>query len=583
MKNTQILIISLIIILTACTKEREKSSKNDIVDFYFPNRQYEIKIETNEIIVYMQDTQPVDQMIPVIKVSQHAWVSPASHVARDFTKDVAYTVTAENGNKKEYTVKVRRNSDNALISFSIPNQTCDVHIEGSKVTVDVYRFIDITKLTPIVVVSQGAAVDPPSGSTVDFTEAVTYTVTAMDGSVAKYTVTVNKNLSRRNDIEKFELIGTEQIFEREGDDLFIYVPYETDVTNIETYIVVSDMAAVSPASGTFVDFTNPQIYTVTASDGTSKNYLVTVKRSPWRKVGNGPFSPRDEHTVLVYDGKMWLLGGWIGGETHVTEVWNSSDGTNWNLVTDDAPWKNKKSTNFVVFKEKIYALGGVGEDLGVYSSVDGLNWYKIIDEVPWGKRYHPYIAVFKDKIWVIGGLEIGFTQPRPYGVEVYSDVWSSDDGVSWTMEKPYLQFPARGLVHGYAVLEDELYIYSGGSKGTVILSETLETLSEYNDVWKTSDGLNWVRITNTPGWPPRTHSSITVYQKKLYLLAGSIRSQAQDNLSNEVWKSTDGSNWEQVRHSFFSPRHAASAVEFKGKLFLVAGFLLNDIWVLENY
>jgi len=332
-------IFPFIVSLTSCFKER--SRENNIIDFYFPNRLQEVKIEANDIIVFMYDSQPVDFIAPIITVSYKALVSPDSRVVQDFSKDVQYAVRAENGNIKRYTVKVRHSSDNALISFSIPNQTYDVFIEDSVVFVDVYRYVDITKLTPIVVVSDGATVEPPSGAIVDFTEPVTYTVTALDGSVATYTVTINKNLSRRNDIENFELIGTQQIFEREGDNLFIYVPYETDVTNIRTNIVVSDMAAVSPASGEFIDFTNPQIYTVTASDGTCRNYLVTVKKSPWRKVGNGPFRARDEHTLLVFKDKMWLLGGWIGGDNHVPEVWNTSDGINWDLVTDDAPWRDK--------------------------------------------------------------------------------------------------------------------------------------------------------------------------------------------------------------------------------------------------
>ena len=152
----------------ACSKD--KSSENNIIGFYLPNRQHEVRIENNEIVVFMHDTQPVNHMVPVIEVSNKAWLSPVSNVARDFSKDVYYTVTAENGDKRMYVVKVRRSSENDLISFSIPNQTCDVFIDDLEVSVAVYRFVDVTKLTPIVVVSDGATVDPPSGSTVDFVD-----------------------------------------------------------------------------------------------------------------------------------------------------------------------------------------------------------------------------------------------------------------------------------------------------------------------------------------------------------------------------------------------------------------------------
>ena len=152
--------------------EIEKSAENDIITFYFPNRQHEMRMEADEITVFMFDARPVDNIVPVIEVSDKARVSPASHVARDFSNDVSYTVTAENGAARDYTVRLRRSSDKALISFSIPNHSCDVFIYGSEIFVDMLSDVDVSKLTPIVVVSEGATVDPPLGATVDFSEPV---------------------------------------------------------------------------------------------------------------------------------------------------------------------------------------------------------------------------------------------------------------------------------------------------------------------------------------------------------------------------------------------------------------------------
>ena len=68
-----------ILFLTGCSKE--KSGENNIVDFYFPNRQHEVKMEATDINVFMSDVQPVDNMVPVIEVSNKVSVLPASHVA----------------------------------------------------------------------------------------------------------------------------------------------------------------------------------------------------------------------------------------------------------------------------------------------------------------------------------------------------------------------------------------------------------------------------------------------------------------------------------------------------------------------
>ena len=54
------------------------------------------------------------------------------------------------------------------------------------------------------------------------------------------------------------------------------VSSDTDVTSLTPTISVSDNATVSPLSGVAQDFTNPVIYSVTAQDGSTQNYTVTV-------------------------------------------------------------------------------------------------------------------------------------------------------------------------------------------------------------------------------------------------------------------------------------------------------------------
>lgn len=55
------------------------------------------------------------------------------------------------------------------------------------------------------------------------------------------------------------------------------VPYGTDVTALVPTIMVSDGASVSPISGQAANFTNPVQYTVTAEDGSTQVYTVTVQ------------------------------------------------------------------------------------------------------------------------------------------------------------------------------------------------------------------------------------------------------------------------------------------------------------------
>ena len=76
-----------------------------------------------------------------------------------------------------------------ITSFKIGDATGT--ITDTAIAVTVPKDTDVTALTPTIVISAGASVSPKSGAATDFTNAVTYTVTAANGTSTKaYTVTV---------------------------------------------------------------------------------------------------------------------------------------------------------------------------------------------------------------------------------------------------------------------------------------------------------------------------------------------------------------------------------------------------------
>jgi len=79
----------------------------------------------------------------------------------------------------------------------------------------------------------------------------------------------------------------------------VNVPEDTDVTALVPAITVSASATVNPASGVAQDFTNPVNYTVTAEDGTTAVYKVTVTGgSGGEKKPQQLYSPITKDTVL---------------------------------------------------------------------------------------------------------------------------------------------------------------------------------------------------------------------------------------------------------------------------------------------
>jgi hypothetical protein len=56
----------------------------------------------------------------------------------------------------------------------------------------------------------------------------------------------------------------------------VEVPKNTDVTLLVPTITISEYATISPNSNVAQNFTYPVSYTVTAEDGSTANYIVTV-------------------------------------------------------------------------------------------------------------------------------------------------------------------------------------------------------------------------------------------------------------------------------------------------------------------
>jgi len=60
-------------------------------------------------------------------------------------------------------------------------------------------------------------------------------------------------------------------------------------------------------------------------------------------------------SALVYDNKMWILGGASG--TYYNHVWNSTDGITWTQVTSSAAWAARDSFSALAYNNKMWIMG----------------------------------------------------------------------------------------------------------------------------------------------------------------------------------------------------------------------------------
>jgi hypothetical protein len=208
---------------------------------------------------------------------------------------------------------------------------------------------------------------------------------------------------------------------------------------------------------------------------------------------------------------MWALG---------PASFSSSDGIEWRPETIQAA----KSSRSLVFNDMLVNIGGGGS--AVRATHDGQQWFMLNAAPPWGGNRHDLSAVVHDgRIWVIGGI--------------------TDFGA---------------------------------------LSET-----SYNDVWSSSDGVDWTLVTSNAAWPPRIWSSVVSHDNKIFLFNGANHDLWADQFGNaaEIWFTSDGAEWFELKsESLWQARHASfSVLDGHRGILLMAGYghggesrIHNDVW-----
>ncbi|HSQ66046.1 MAG TPA: hypothetical protein VLM85_22645 [Polyangiaceae bacterium] len=222
--------------------------------------------------------------------------------ANDFTAPVTYTVSAADGSSKAYTVTVTIASSTAkdITAFSFLSAknsglAADVTgtIAGTNIALTVPNGTNVTALVAtFTATGQSVTVGTTaqvSGTTAnDFTNPVTYKVTAADASTKSYTVTVTVAASTAKDLTAFSFtsannsqLSTDITGTITGTNIALSVPFGTNVTAlVATFSTTGASVAVgstTQVSGTTAnDFTSPVAYKVTAADSSTKTYTVTV-------------------------------------------------------------------------------------------------------------------------------------------------------------------------------------------------------------------------------------------------------------------------------------------------------------------
>ena len=154
----------------------------------------------------------------------------------------------------------------------------------------------------------------------------------------------------------------------------------------------------------------------------------------WKELPEkAPFGPRSHMDVVWFKDRFWFMGGHDPVEstppekhykniTTLNAVWTFDPATGkWEAITEHAPWAPRQWHCATVYDGKIWIIGGFDnrgdKNFGdVWYSEDGREWVEFKAEPVFSPRHEPTLYVFQDKLWVVAGNSW----------PVLNDVWRLD-------------------------------------------------------------------------------------------------------------------------------------------------------------
>jgi hypothetical protein len=312
-----------------------------------------------------------------------------------------------------------------------------------------------------------------------------------------------------------------------------------------------------------------------------------------QKTDETGFVPRSNHSMVSFQNKLWIIGGKTNTGSPLSDVYNSSDGKNWTLVTNSAAFGARFGHSCTVYNNKIWLSGGIklDDETGVsylndiWNSSDGVNWtqvarvretYNYVDDPVFSKRAYHNMLTYNNKLWVMLG-------ESPDGL--VGDIWCSSDGITWT-DRSNIVIPRKNA--SAVVFKDsndsdyESILVIGGfgensNKQTVALNE-LALFKEKNS--------NWIKESLNLDINPRFSASAVVYNNRIWLISGAEGSENNPTYLSEVLASNDGHNWTKMPiNPNFKARANHQATIFNAMIVISGGEnsdnTYNEVWSIK--
>ncbi|MFY0687210.1 MAG: Ig-like domain-containing protein [Cyclobacteriaceae bacterium] len=223
-----------------------------------------------------------------------------SKIVFDYETKDSYTVRiqSDDGNggviEEAFVITINNviETGNDILSFSLAEENASATIDDFNHTIDIETVpaTDLTSLIPTVELSSGASITSHNiAEAIDFTNSVDFVVEAENGTEETWTITVTRALNSAAEIISMtfdDQIGDAVI---DSDNATVEIQMESLAglngysTNLEGLVTeLSFGATIEREDGSIYHyFYEPEVYVVTAEDGTTKNWTITANFEPF--------------------------------------------------------------------------------------------------------------------------------------------------------------------------------------------------------------------------------------------------------------------------------------------------------------
>lgn len=329
------------------------------------------------------------------------------------------------------------------------------------------------------------------------------------------------------------------------------------------------------------DVTIPNFEDYVDSDGDGTINVLDDGTYIWgRATAAADWSVRKDYAVVAFDDKLWVIGGRRFDREIDTEpvllndVWYSEDGVTWSQATDDASWPARDEHTSVVFDNKMWVMGGYTYSAGegtpyvasndVWYSEDGVTWTQATGAADWDDRIYFTSVVFDSKIWVIGGY-------------YKTDVWYSSDGVSWTQATSSAPFASQMGAIEATVFDNKIWVIGGGEA------------AKADDVYYSSDGATWTQVTGSASFGGRRYHTCATFNDMLWVMGGGDLSGSVAYNGHVWYSSDGSDWTQETAVAPWAKRQDHASVVFDDKIWVMGGVeestrdYKNDVWYYVQY